>query len=812
MLLSFKTDFFRTIKNFVPLSILLLGTAFLKAQTSPAQNITLRSYVNPGKACANICGYASGGKEYALLGTNSGMSIYDVTAPDAPRLVIEIPAVASQWREIKVYDKYAYVTTEGSGQGLQIVKLDSLAQGVARFKNYTGGDSTLSVITKIHSLHIDVPKGFCYIYGGSSTISGTQHAGAVVLDIKTDPWNPKFVGAYTPVYVHDGYVTGDTLFGGHINNGYFSIIDFKDKKNPKVLAQTTTPTAFTHNTWISDNHKTIFTTDENAGSYLAAYDITDVANIKLVDKIRTISGTNAIVHNTHILNDFAVTSWYTEGVTIVDVHRPQNMVQVGQYDTYAGTAGADFLGAWGVYPYLPSGNLVVSNIEGGLYVLTPQYVRACYLEGTAKDSITKAALSGVRVKISSTDPDKQAESNVSGNYYTGQATPGSVSVTYSKIGYISKTLTVSLVRGQVVLQNVELRPANRVNLNGNVVINGTTTGIPNALVSIVSSDTSFTAATNATGQFSVSNVYENNYTIISGAWGYLHRQIFNQNITAGYSATIPLSRGFQDDFWGDFGWEITGSIPAGASQGRWERGVPIATSFNGTACSPGVAASNNIGNLCYITGNGGGDGGANDVDGGPTILSSPSMNLTTYARPRLSFKYWFVNTGGAGTAPNDSLKLFLNNGVKDSLIAFFSTSKSEWVSYSINLKNTLPITNNMRVRFSIEDVNLGHILESAIDGFLIDEATSTIEITDDWNLKAYPNPFNTSLNVDFKADTHINNAQLKITNVLGQTLEVKKLSNTEGVISVGESLPAGIYLIQIEGDNKVSRAVRVVKN
>ena len=167
MHLSSKTCFFRTIKNFVPLSILLLGTLFSKAQTSPAQNITLRSYVNPGKACANICGYAAGGKEYALVGTNSGMSIYDVTAPDLPKLVIEIPAVVSQWREVKVYDKYAYVTTEGSGQGLQIVKLDSLAQGVARFKNYLGGDSTLSVITKIHSLHIDVPKGFCYIISSS---------------------------------------------------------------------------------------------------------------------------------------------------------------------------------------------------------------------------------------------------------------------------------------------------------------------------------------------------------------------------------------------------------------------------------------------------------------------------------------------------------------------------------------------------------------------------------------------------------------------------------------------------------------------
>ena len=794
----------------------IIGVTKIAAQISPAVNVTFQSRLVVDTKAANICGYAAGGREYALVGNYNGTAVVDVTDPAMPVNIQQIPALQSLWREIKVYQNYAYVTTEAGGQGLQIIDLTNLPNATLTYKNYFGGDGDLVNISKIHSLHIDTAKGFVYCYGGISTVKQAglpdiNVQGAIVLDIKTDPWNPKYVGRYSNNYIHDGFAINDTLYSSNIYAGTFSIIDFRDKTAPILLNTQTTPTNFNHNVWRSNDGKYLFTTDENAGSYLASYDVSDALNIKFLDKMRSPSDAAPIVHNTHYLNGFAVTSWYTEGVIITDVHRPQNLIQVGQYDMYS-PATSGFQGCWGVYPYLPSGNLVASTLEGELFVLTPQYVRACYLEGTAKDSITKAALSGVRVKISSTDPDKQAESNVSGNYYTGQATPGSVSVTYSKIGYISKTLTVSLVRGQVVLQNVELRPANRVNLNGNVVINGTTTGIPNALVSIVSSDTSFTAATNATGQFSVSNVYENNYTIISGAWGYLHRQIFNQNITAGYSATIPLSRGFQDDFWGDFGWEITGSIPAGASQGRWERGVPIATSFNGTACSPGVAAPNNIGNLCYITGNGGGDGGANDVDGGPTILSSPSMNLTTYARPRLSFKYWFVNTGGAGTAPNDSLKLFLNNGVKDSLIAFFSTSKSEWVSYSINLKNTLPITNNMRVRFSIEDVNLGHILESAIDGFLIDEATSTIEITDDWNLKAYPNPFNTSLNVDFKADTHINNTQLKITNVLGQVLEVKKLTNTEGVISVGESLSAGIYLIQIEGDNKVSRAVRVVKN
>ena len=451
--------------------IILLFVHTVNAQISPTVNMTFRSKMGFGMSCANICGYAGNGKEFALVGHVQGVAVVDVTNPDMPINIQLIAGLPSQWREIKVYRNYAYITTEAAGSGLQIVDLSPLLRSnsaILTVNTYKGGDSILTNIRNIHALHIDTAKGFVYLYGGNSEITidtstALTNGVAVVLDIRTDPLHPRFVGKSSNSfvrnnYVHDGYVRGDTLYSGNIYAGLFSIIDFRNKKNPILINTQQTPTAFNHNSWLSDDSKTLFTTDENQGSYLAAYDVSNPRDIKYLDKIRTVAGNNAIVHNTHIINDFAVTSWYTEGVTIVDAHRPQNLVQVAQYDTYGGSA-TGFSGCWGVYPYLPSGNLVCSNYTDTMFVLTPKYVRACYLEGTTTDSLTGLTLSAVLVKINSADMDKKAESNGQGTYATGQVTAGTVSVTYSKTGYKSKTFTgIALTSGRVTVQNVALVP------------------------------------------------------------------------------------------------------------------------------------------------------------------------------------------------------------------------------------------------------------------------------------------------------------------------------------------------------------------
>ncbi|MBK7572363.1 MAG: choice-of-anchor B family protein [Bacteroidetes bacterium] len=260
-----------------------------------------------------------------------------------------------------------------------------------------------------------------------------------------DPLNPTYAGEYvypgssSDNYVHDGIVENDTMYESHIYPGFFTVVDVRNKSNPVLLATQQTPTNFTHNTWLSDDHKTLFTTDENSGSYLGAYDISDLGNIRELSRSQTAPGSGAIIHNTHILNDYAITSWYKEGVVITDVDRPENPIEVGHYDTYPQGSGDGFNGCWGVYPFLPSGNIVASDIDNGLFVFTPTYVRGCYLEGIITDSVTNATINGALIEVLATTLTKN--SNALGEYKTGTVVSGTYDVRVSKAGYYSKTIT-----------------------------------------------------------------------------------------------------------------------------------------------------------------------------------------------------------------------------------------------------------------------------------------------------------------------------------------------------------------------------------
>jgi hypothetical protein len=68
----------------------------------------------------------------------------------------------------------------------------------------------------------------------------------------------------------------------------------------------------------------------------------------------------------------------------------------------------------------------------------------------------------------------------------------------------------------------------------------------------------------------------------------------------------------------------------------WERGEPIGTGFGNTISNPDEDIPNDVGDFCYVTGNGGGDAGNDDVDDGSTILTSPLMDLTGMENPTMN--------------------------------------------------------------------------------------------------------------------------------------------------------------------------------
>ena len=312
----------------------------------------------------DIWGYADGSSEYALVGTVTGFSVVDVTNPSNPIELFFIEGSSSTWRDIKTWGKYAYVTTEAE-DGLLIVDLSDLSGQTYVY--------TQEFFLTSHNIYID-ENGYAYIFGAD-----TGNGGAIILDLTIDPMNPTIAGVFDDYYLHDGMVRGDTLWGSAIYAGVFSVIDVSDKSNPSIMSSYPTSCQFTHNAWISDDNNYLFTTDETSGCYIGSYDVSDIYNIQEIDLVQEWTGDGAygqqedvIPHNTHVFGDYLVTSYYTSGVTIIDASDPFNLIEVAYYDT-SPSSGGSFDGCWGAYPYLPSGLILATDQQEGLFVLHTPY-------------------------------------------------------------------------------------------------------------------------------------------------------------------------------------------------------------------------------------------------------------------------------------------------------------------------------------------------------------------------------------------------------------------------------------------------------
>lgn len=785
------------------ITLLLLAVICAAGLNAQNFNMTLQGQLPyPNQTCANIWGYVDSlGNEYALVGAQLGMSIVDVTNPANPVQVLQVPGPNNLWKEIKTYRKYAYVVSEG-GNGVQIVNLSNLPNTNLQ-SHYWQPTINNTTLNKIHALYVDTANARLYLYGGD-----LAPGGCIIADLSVDPYNPTYLGRYNQDYIHDGYVRGDTLYGGHIYAGYFSVMDVSNPSNPVILATQQTPGNFTHNTWLSDDSKTLFTTDEVGDSYLTAYDITNLNNITELDRLQATPGSGSVVHNTHILNDWAVTSWYRDGVSIVDGHRPQNLVQVGLYDLYPGS-GNGMDGTWGVYPYLPSGNLVVSNIDEGLYVLSPTYVRACYLEGMVTDSVCGTPLTGVTITITSANVTDQTD--LAGVYRTGYHVPGTYTVTFSKAGYNTKTITgVNLTASVITNLNVQLYSPSALAVNGTVT-NNTSTPMAGVNVMLSNSSNTYNFTTDGNGNFSTCNVIAGTYTMVAGTWGY-QQLCQSQTISSGNtSLSIQLNPGYYDDFAIDNGWTISST----SSSGQWERGIPNGTSYNtNNDANPGVDVSSDCSSMAYVTGNAGGNASNDDVDNGYTILTSPVFDLTGYTNPYIHYYRWFFNDGGSGT-PNDSLIISISNGTTTSgleTVRGTTTGASSWVSKSFRIMNYVSLSNNMRITVRTADALPGHLVEAGFDKFVIADSaavSSVPSISYAGGMQIYPNPFNNTTQVEYSLVG--DNGQMIITDVAGREVKRVQLINKEGTVNVGEGISEGVYLIYITTGNLRSEPVKLVK-
>jgi len=313
---------------------------------------------------SDVWGFEKSGSEYAIATTKEGVAFIDVTIPTEPELLFYPQGPSTQWRDAKKWGDYVYVCNEVSG-GVRIFDLTNFPDTLTH-TNWTGGDfeGSFNLLDEGHNLFID-ENGILYVIGYNYPV---ELGGVMMLDITTNPTNPTIVGIYDAGYVHDVFVRGDTMWTAEYNNGYFAAVDISDKLNWSILATEITPNDATHNVWLSDNGQYLFTTDETNGGKLASYDVSDLSDIQLLD-VYSPSETTAIPHNTFVVDNYLVTSYYTVGVKVIDFSDPSNLTEVNGYDTSPSYIGQSYNGCWGVYPYLPSGNILATDIQEGFFVL-----------------------------------------------------------------------------------------------------------------------------------------------------------------------------------------------------------------------------------------------------------------------------------------------------------------------------------------------------------------------------------------------------------------------------------------------------------
>ncbi|MFZ9943432.1 MAG: carboxypeptidase regulatory-like domain-containing protein, partial [Bacteroidia bacterium] len=467
-----------------------------------------------------------------------------------------------------------------------------------------------------------------------------------------------------------------------------------------------------------------------------------------------------------------------------------------------------FNGCWGVYPFLPSGTIVASDIDNGLYVLTPNYIRGCYLEGIVLDSITGTPLNNATVQVLTTSMNEVT--GIDGVFKTGTVTPGTVTVQVSRSGYITKTIpNVQLVNGQLTNLIVELASFNTFVATGQVVHAVTGQPVAGAQVNIVGPSSNDVVTTNANGEFAIPAFAPDQYSVDAGAWGF---QTYCANNVSINSSTVPLiinlQPGIYDDFTFDLGWTVSG-----VSGNPWERGEPVGTNLFGTQSNPDVDVNGDCRDQAYVTDNGGGQAGSSDVDGGNTVLTSPVFDGTQFLNPYVNYYRWFFNAGGQGN-PNDTLTVKLSNGTTTATLETVlnnSTGNGTWVSKSYQIAAFLAPTNNMQ--FIIETADWpgpgGHIVEGGLDKFEVVEGPASVTENQFQAPTVFPNPSTgsfTVLNPLSQGD-----GLLLVSDLSGRIVEQVNFRQGESQIKFGDTLAKGTYLVSLQTQSGSTSTVRVTK-
>lgn len=765
-------------------------------------NMTYRGNITYNQELSDIWGYAApDGSEYALVGVYNGVSLVDVNNPDNPTELFFFPGANSIWRDIKTWGSFAYVTNESS-QGVMVIDMTDLPN-TATATNWTPTIPGVGTISSCHNIWID-ELGYAYLVG-----CNINSGGMIYVDVSSTPGVPIVAGVGPAVYAHDTFVRNNLAYASEIYGGVFSIYNVADKNNTILLGSAETEGNFTHNAWLSEDNTILYTTDEVSNAPIGAYNVTDPTDVQELDQFRPLEtlGAGVIPHNVHVWDDWLIVSYYTDGCILVDGSNPTNLIEVGNFDTFI-PASSGFNGAWGAYPYLPSGLVLISDIGNGMYVLEPNYVNACWLEGIISDASSGLGITGASVVLTTTNVTEL--SGIQGAVATGYAIPGTYTVNVIKGGYEPASIDVELINGVITPLDVQMQPLENFMVSGTVISSFDGSGIGGAQIFLTDGDIETTITADGNGAFTFPNIFSGTYELVVGQWGFqteCEELVINGAVA---EMELNLSPGFMDDFSLDFGWTKTNT----AVTGIWERAIPVGTMYFNFASNPNEDIQDDCSGLAYVTGNGGGDAGTDDVDDGEVILNSPEFFVDLATQPVMSYYRWFANYDN--TVANDLLRTYLVSGNDTYLLETLSSSStmSEWVGVEIYISDFITESGMYHFRMvTADDVGNGSIVEAGLDGFRIDNTVSVNVLDEKVKLEVSPNPSNTQFALSMDRTRFTGQAIVRVFDATGRKVLEERPTMESSRMSFGAELNAGTYSVQVcdEKGLMLSKPLTVVK-
>jgi choice-of-anchor B domain-containing protein len=326
------------------------------------------------------------GREYALIGLNNGTAFINISNPTEPVYLGKLPTHTdpSIWRDMKVYGNYVFVVSEAPGHGMQVFDLTRL-RNVSDAPTTFTNDAHYDGFGRAHNIVINPEQHYAYAVGTKIDGVPSYNGGPHIIDI-SNPLEPVFAGSYSESgYTHDAQVVtytgpdpdyaGREIFLGS-NADEVVFIDVTDKSNPILISDISyTNVKYTHQGWLTEDQRYFFLGDElderdiGNDTKTLIFDLEDIDNPVLHQDY--FGPTQAIDHNGYIVGNTYYLSNYRAGLRMLDISGVGNeeINEVGFFDTYPENDNVGFNGVWSNYPYFESGNIVISDIDRGFFLI-----------------------------------------------------------------------------------------------------------------------------------------------------------------------------------------------------------------------------------------------------------------------------------------------------------------------------------------------------------------------------------------------------------------------------------------------------------